>query len=119
MYSLSSTSVMRAPAACLTTTGHGSYAWKLDGTPAGMTFLARSVAVCDRFVRSEYTARSLAVISLARATRSLWVVDTVIGAFCEVVQRSLGDLPVGRLGVVVTPLHAGGVSCEVRLTRRD
>ena len=46
------------PAACFTTTGHGSYAWKLEGTPAGITFLARSVAVCERFVRSEYTAIS-------------------------------------------------------------
>src|SRR6187431_2436066 len=103
MYSLSSTSVMRAPAACLTTTGHGSYAWKLDGTPAGITFLARSVAICERFVRSEYTARSLAVISLARATRSLWVVDTVIGAFCEVVPPSLGERARRWLGAVIAP----------------
>jgi hypothetical protein len=34
-------------------------------------------------VRSEYTTFSLAVISLARATRSLWVVDTEIAVFGE------------------------------------
>jgi hypothetical protein len=32
-------------------------------------------------VRSEYTAFSLAVISLARATRSWWIGDTVIAVF--------------------------------------
>src|SRR5829696_1136301 len=89
MYSLPSTSTIRDPAACCTTTGQGSYAWKLEGTPAGITFFARSVACCDRFVLFEYTASSLAVISLALATSSLWD-GTVIGAFCEVVRRSLG-----------------------------
>ena len=53
------------------TKGCGSYAWKLEGTPSGKTFLARAFAACEPTVRSAYVRSSRCVIALALSAK-LW-----------------------------------------------
>ena len=53
------------------TRGCGSYAWKLEGTPSGKTFLARAFAACEPTVRSAYVRSSRCVIALALSAK-LW-----------------------------------------------
>jgi hypothetical protein len=57
--------------------GYGSYAWKLDGTPSGRTFLALVFATCEFFVRSAYVCSSRFVMSLARFAKE-WCNGVVV-----------------------------------------
>src|SRR5215217_6581998 len=66
-YSLPSTSQTFAPCPRSTYTGHGSFFWNWDGTPPGITMLAREKYSPERRVRSISFAFSRSVSAATRA----------------------------------------------------
>src|SRR5215218_8300203 len=79
-YSLPSTSHTRAPSPRSTYTGQGSLFWNWEGTPPGMTALARAKYSPDRRVRSISLAFSRSVSAAIRAgSAAVWSSVLVMG----------------------------------------
>src|SRR5688572_1073405 len=135
MYSFPSTSQTCAPVPRSTYTGQGSFSWKEEGTPFGITFRARSYVSPERGVRSANRSRWRLVNSASRrrsisgagvvaAEGSTLIAWSLHGAVQVPAERSPLDLAARGLGQLVHELDhpwvlvGGGFGLHVVLELR-